>query len=220
MVLLSTNEPGSLIWGGRTLERPKSQILIYDWLSIRIFAGLRSLCIRLAEWMNLIAHKRLYIITIMCCSLILVPWFTDIMIFLASASTKSMTINRELNLWLSDMLIWDLLLSVSDVFLLSAFKTFWFSINSDEWTSHFYKMFPCSQIWIFGIIMSWSFVVNTLFFISDSYIKIYISLKTSFPWNGLKRDSYINLIAQILPVWRCLALTTCPKEPFPMISSS
>jgi hypothetical protein len=73
---------------GTVLERPKSQSFTWQSRSIRMFAGLRSLCMTLALCKKLIAHKVLYIIVTTCYSLNLASEH-DSSTFLRSESTYS-----------------------------------------------------------------------------------------------------------------------------------
>ena len=65
-ILLELPEPLPMQLCGNVLERPKSQILMLQSSSIRMFAGFISRWMMLAECINFIAHKMLYEISIMC----------------------------------------------------------------------------------------------------------------------------------------------------------
>ena len=92
LIRLELPEPFPRQLSGNVREMPKSQILIWQSLLIKILAGFKSLCMTLAEWQNFIEHKRLYIINLMWSYEILVktPY---LMTFLRSESSNSMTKN-------------------------------------------------------------------------------------------------------------------------------
>jgi len=84
---------------GSLRARPKSQSLTQQLLSTSKLPGLRSRCIRLAEWMKLRAQSELYIIVTMWSSSRTVPRCTEFRIFLRSDSMYSITRNICLKLF-------------------------------------------------------------------------------------------------------------------------
>ena len=77
---------------GRDLDKPKSHNLTLQLESMRMLAGLISLCMMLALCRNLMPHNKLYKIQITCASCRQILGYQWI-IFLRSLSTYSMTIN-------------------------------------------------------------------------------------------------------------------------------
>ena len=134
---------------GTVLDNPKShRVISHSWF-IKIFAGLISLCITLAEWMKLRAHSALYRIVIMC------------------PSSNSMS--------------------------LILFKSCFKSQSDDSITIKIY--FISSRL--VGVITSMSFVVNLLFFISESCLNIVTSLIIFLLWYSSLKRSVRSLIATI-----------------------
>ena len=81
-----------LYCSGKLLLNPKSQILTWHSLSIRMLPGLISLCMTFAECKKLMAQSMLYKMVVTCCSLksILTELFRT---FLRSDSMYSRTMN-------------------------------------------------------------------------------------------------------------------------------
>ena len=90
---------GSLKLYGSLRARPKSQSLTQQLLSTSRLPGLRSRCIKFAEWMKLRAHRELYIIVTIWSSSRTVPRWTEFRIFLRSDSIYSITRNICLKLF-------------------------------------------------------------------------------------------------------------------------
>ena len=76
LILLVLPLPLPMILAGSDLDNPKSHILTLQFESMRILAGLISLCIMLALCKNLMPHNKLYKIqmTWASCRFILGYW--------------------------------------------------------------------------------------------------------------------------------------------------
>lgn len=85
-------DPCPIALSGSDLAKPKSQSLIWQFSSIRIFAGLISRCKMLAECKNFIAVSRLYSVATVWS--MLKSFFSYIKVVLRSPYIKSITINR------------------------------------------------------------------------------------------------------------------------------
>lgn len=157
---------------GSLRARPKSQSLTQQLLSTKRFPGLRSRCIKLAEWMKFKAQRELYIMVTMWSSSRTVPRCTEFRIFLRSDSMYSMTrkICRKLLKFTS-------LYSSSCYWIVKAD----FDIDEycplelmAEFLSRLVELSPMAAIWRSkpGVTMSKIFVVNTLLRMNVSLRKI------------------------------------------------
>ena len=61
--------------------------------------------------------------------------------------------------------------------------------------------------------ISINFGTNVWFYISESYLKIVISLRMYLMWVILSKEQYTLLIAQVILLYLCVALITIPSEP-------
>ena len=208
------------------LARPKSQIFTEQVLSISRFAGFRSLWIMLAEWRNFMAQSMLYKMVMMCCSSSMVPISTEDSTFLTSQSTKSITRNIMFKSRLFSRWPLSLKLALSNsslkkwfVFFSSFFGDWIYSI--EELSNLSFSPCCCWIVWSFWpMITSYSFVVNKLPFIFESFLRMPTSLTIFLAEYWSLKVFLTNFIANCFPLFLWVAFLTYPKLPSPSTSCS
>ena len=110
LLVLPLPDPSRL--SGKVLEIPKSQIFTWQSAFIKIFAGLRSRWITLAEWIYLRAHKRLYRINLICSSEIL-TFGASFKSSLRSVSSFSITMK---SVWEASAFSYESVMIISKIF--------------------------------------------------------------------------------------------------------